>query len=778
MAATTEGCDWVSAAPRLRMRRSCPALLLALFFLLAATSGWAFGPHQLGARLDDTGENITFRVRSPAAERIEVYIYAQPVGALEKASFELSPNAATQIWSRIVSVAELRSRGVTETVYYGYRAWGPNWPFDSTWIKGSLKGRKSDVDEKGHRFNPNKLLIDPYALEVSHDVRTLEHGDDTIFSSGTNASADTGLRAPKGIVLKTEPRSGDNKPTRAFKDEIIYEVHLRGLTKNDPSIPGNERGTYAGAAHKAAYLKTLGVTAIEFLPLQEFQNDHNDRDPVSTAGDNYWGYDPYNYFAPDRRYAADKSPGGPTNEVRAMTRAFHDQGLKVYLDVVYNHTGESSVSGDGGTAKLISMRGLDNPGYYELSTNPRFYHDSNGVGPNLNAANEIVRDLAIDSLGYWKDSLGFDGFRFDLAPILGNTCERGCFHFNKFTPGNILNRAAQDLPVRPANGGEGVDLIAEPWALELGTYQLGEFPRGWAEWNDKYRDTIRTAQNRLGVANIPPGELARRLSGSADKFQDDGRKPWHSVNFIVAHDGFALRDLYSFNDRNNLQPWPFGPSDGGSSNNISWDQGSDPVAQRQAARTGLALLMLSAGVPMITGGDEMYRTQFGNNNPYNLDSEKSYLDYANATQNQRFFNFSRKLFAFRNAHPVLRPAEFFRGTDRDRNSLKDITWLTDRGVEPDAAYFDNPDKHFLAYRLDGAEAGDNVASIYIAYNGWKEKVTATLPPNLPGKRWFRVADTAAWMEDQDNFKDPGQPNLLTGATYDVDARSVLILIEN
>ena len=268
-----------------------------------------------------------------------------------------------------------------------------------------------------------------------------------------------------------------------------------------------------------------------------------------------------------------------------------------------------------------------------------------------------------------------------------------------------------------------------------------------------------------------------RLAGSSDKLQDDGRKPWHSVNFIVAHDGFSLRDLYSYNNRKNAQPWPYGPSDGGASNNLSWDQGGNPASQRQAARTGLAILMLSAGVPMITGGDEMYRTQFGNNNPYNLDSEKNHLDYSDATENRRFFNFSKKLFAFRNAHPVLRPKDFFRGTDSNGNSLKDIAWLTNAGAEPNAAYFNNPDNHFLAFRLDGSEAGDSVASLYIAYNGWQEMVTATLPQNLPGKRWFRVCDTAAWMEERDNFNEPADVELMTGATYGVTARSVLILLE-
>jgi glycogen operon protein len=738
--------------------------------------GLAVGPDRLGASFDDVGTQVTFRVFSSRATRVEVWVYHQPFGKPEKAKFEMTADPATNIWSKTVPVADLSAAGVGATIYYGYRVWGPNWPFDAAWTKGSHAGFISDVDDQGNRFNPNKLLLDPYALEVSHDARSARFASDAIFLSGPQRDEDTGNAAPKGIVLRPSPADATAKPTRAFKDDVVYEVHLRGLTKNDPSVPMNLRGTYAGAALKAPYLKSLGVTAIELLPVQEVQNDQNDI-VASTDGDNYWGYDPLNYFAPDRRYAADQKPGGPTREFQAMTKAFHEHGIKVYIDVVYNHTGEGGVGSDPTIARLHSFRGLDNAAYYELAEDRRFYFDSNGVGANFNAAHPRVRQLVIDSLKHWKDTLGVDGYRFDLASVLGNACLEGCFSFNKFDPQNVLNRAVAELPVRPGAGGPGVDLIAEPWAIGNGTYQVGQFPHHWVEWNDKFRDTFRMSQNKLGFANVPPAELARRFAGSSDLFQDDGRKPWHSLNFIVAHDGFTLRDLYSFNSKQNGQPFPFGPSDGGSDNNIAWDQGGDAVLQRQAARNGLAFLMLSAGVPMITGGDEMYRTQFGNNNVYNLDSDKNHLDWEDATRFPRFLNYTKKLIAFRRAHPALRPAEFFQGRDTNNNGRKDITWFRDSGAEADGAYLDNADNHFLAYRLDGTELGDTATSVYVAYNGWSGEVTATLPANTTGHRWFRVADTDQWMEDQDNFEAPGAEEPLDHSTYKLHPRSLLVLIE-
>lgn len=762
------------AGIRCRLDAIALVLVFACSFVFEVPQAAALGRDNLGATVDDAQSTITFRVFSSRATHVEVWIYDEPVGAAEKLTAEMTVDPK-QIWSKTFSLVDLAAKGITDTIYYGYRAWGPNWTFDPSWTNGSQKGFVTDVDADGNRFNPNKLLLDPYAQEVSHDPKTPQQTGDAIYCSGNEQrTTDTGEIAPKGTVLK--PDIGDvanSKPARPFKDDIIYEVHLRGLTKNDTSIPADKRGTYAGAALKAPYLKSLGVTAVEFQPLQEFQNDTNDLKP-STEGVNYWGYDPYNYFSPDRRYAADKSPGGPTKEIKAMVKAFHNQGLKVFVDMVYNHTGEGGVSNDGSVAKIQSWRGLDNPTYYELASDNHFYFDSNGVGPNVNTANPIVRQEIMDALFYWSKSIGVDGFRFDLASILGNTCTKGCLIFNKFVSQNVLNRAAGELPVRPENGVGGNDLVAEPWSL--GDYEMGEFPSGWAEWNDKFRDTFRVSQNKLGVANLPPSELAMRFSGSADKFQNNGRKPWHSVNFLVAHDGFTLRDLYSFNNKNNNQPFPFGPSDGGTDDNKSWDQGGDQKLQRQAARTGLAILMMSAGVPMITGGDEMYRTQFGNNNAFNVDTDKNYLDYSNAQAFAPFFNYSRKLIAFRNAHSSLRPVDFFKGKDSS-NGLKDITWLRDNGEEAGPDYFNNADNHFLAYRIDGTEFSDNVQSIYVAYNSWKDSVNATLPANLNGKHWFRVCDTADWMESQDNFKSPGQEDALTARDYTLAGRSILILIE-
>ncbi|HWO17962.1 MAG TPA: isoamylase [Kofleriaceae bacterium] len=742
---------------------------------LDANGGLAIASN-LGGRYDATKSNVTFRVRSDRATRIEVWIYKAASGQAEVLRQALT-NDGTGRWSTTVSVATLASRGLSGTIYYGYRAWGPNWTYSASWTPGSSLGFASDVDGNGNRFNPNKLLFDPYGLELSHDPTNPSNSDGTIYNTGaTDRLRDSALVAPKSIVIDTAAGDFGTKPTRALKDDVVYEVHVRGFTKNDPSVPVAERGTYAGAGKKAAYLKSIGVTAIEFLPIQETVNDGNDV-VANTTDDNYWGYMTLNYFAPDRRYAADKTAGGPTREIRAMVKAFHDQGIKVYMDVVYNHTAEGGVAdGTGTKAQLLSFRGLDNASYYELGTDAKFYYDNTGIGANYNTTTQMAVDLIIHSLQYWKGDLGFDGFRFDLASVLGNSCNRGCFNFDKLNPSNALNRAVIEVGARPAGGGSGVDLIGEPWAIGDGTYRVGDFPSGWSEWNGIYRDTFRKDQNKLGVDAVTPGQLATRFAGSSDLYADDGRAPWASVNFVVAHDGFTNRDLYAYNAKNNLQPWPYGPSDGGEDNNVSWDQGGDPVMQRKAARNAMAFLALSAGVPMFTGGDEMYRTQYGNNNAYNLDTDKNWLNWTDATTNAQFLSFSRRLFTFRGAHPALRRAGFYTGAVGS-SGLKDIQWLTDQGVEGDGAYMSNAGNHFLGFRIDGAPAGDSAASIYVAYNGWSGTVTARLPTPRAGKSWYRVGDTAPWMESRGNFTDPGAEDLLTVTTYDLAPRSLLILIE-
>ncbi|MGE3730762.1 MAG: glycogen-debranching protein [Lysobacterales bacterium] len=746
----------------------------------AATA--AINTQNLGARYDATQANINFKVYSSRATRVELWLYKAGAGAQERVRYVMSRDASN-VWSKTASVATLKNTyGITGTVYYGYRAWGPNWPYNNLWKKGTSTGFISDVDAGGNRFNPNKLLIDPYALEISQDPNTATCPDGTIYASGaSHRGKDSGLCAPKGMVLLPATGSIGSKPTRAFKDEVVYEVHVRGLTMSDPSVPVAERGTYAGAARKAAYLAGLGVSAVEFLPVQETQNDTNDVDPNSTSGDNYWGYMTLNYFAPDRRYAADKSAGGPTREWRAMVKAFHDAGIKVYIDVVYNHSGEGGAWGgsDGLTVyNLLSWRGLDNPTYYSLTNDLQHAWDNTGVGGNYNTRNPVAQNLIVDSLAYWRDTLGVDGFRFDLASVLGNTCQHGCFNFDKMDSGNALNRIVAELPPRPAGGGSGLDLIAEPWAISGNSYQVGGFPSGWAEWNGIYRDDLRKKQNKLGLETVTTGQLASRFAGSSDLYGDDGRRPWHSVNFMVAHDGFSLNDLYAYNSKQNNQPWPYGPSDGGDDNNHSWDQGGIGADQRRAARTGFAFLMLSAGVPMLTGGDEVLRTQFGNNNVYNLDSPANWLFWTRSTIEANQQTYASRLIAFRRAHPALRPTNFYSGADNNGNVMEQLRWFKPDGNQADTAYFTSTSNHAIAWRIDGSEFADPASAIYVAYNGWSGQVNFTLPWPGAGKNWYRVTDTATWNESANTVALPGSEAFIGGefSSYGLQARSLLLLI--
>ncbi|WP_024872052.1 isoamylase [Tolumonas lignilytica] len=740
----------------------------------------AINTDNLGASYSADQSQIAFRVFSSRATHLEVYIYSVAAGQDEVAHFPLTKDS-NNIWSVNISSSQLQALGVTGTVYYGYRAWGPNWPYDANWTKGSNVGFIQDVDSNGNRFNPNKLLLDPYALEMSHDPVNANWSDGTIYASGpTYRAVDSGLNAPKGIVLTGDSQSIGVKPTRALKDDVIYEVNVRGLTMNDSAIPAADRGTYKGAAEKADYLASLGVTAVEFLPVQETQNDTNDVDPTSTTGDNYWGYMTLDYFAPDRRYAADKTPGGPTREFKAMVKAYHDRGIKVLIDVVYNHTGEGGAwnASDTSTYNLYSWRGLDNPTYYSLTSDMQSSWDNTGVGGNYNTHNVTAQNLIVDSLAYWSNTLGVDGFRFDLASVLGNTCEHGCYNFDKMDSNNALNRIVRELTPRPATGGSGVDLIAEPWAIGGNSYQVGGFPSGWSEWNGIFRDTIRKSQNKLGSEAITPGQLATRFAGSADLYQDDGRKPWNSINFMVAHDGFTLKDLYSCNSKNNSQPWPYGVSDGGEDNNNSWDQNSVAADQRKAARNGLALMMLSAGTPMMTGGDEFLRSINCNNNPYNLDSVANWLNFSLNADQQTFELFTQRLIAFRKAHPALHPVDFYSGVDNNGNVMEQLRWFEPNGSVADSTYFNDSNNHALAYRIDGTEFNDPASSIYVAYNGWSDNVNFVLPWPGTGKSWYRVMDTSNWNEGGANIVAPGSETYIggEGTNYGLNGRGVLVLI--
>ena len=673
----------------------------------------------MGAHYTRDGSAIDFRIAAQRATRIEVWIYGEATQAAELQRVELMRDG--DVWSARVPTADLPA-----TVYYGYRVWGPNWPFDPAWTPGSDVGFITDVDTDGNRMNPNKLVWDPYARELSHDPI-----DGAAHATGTRRTIDSAPVAPKGIVLHDDAPLG-SRVLRPFKDEIIYEVHLRGFSKLTDSACA---GTYAGAAERAAYLADLGVTAIEFLPIQEANNDRNDADPNTANGDNYWGYSTLAYFAPDRRYACDRSPGGPTRELRDMVRAFHDKGIKVYVDVVYNHTAE------GGGGSLLSLRGIDNAGYYQLDRNGTGFTNSNGVGADLATTKPLAHDLLLDSLRYWHETLGVDGFRFDLAPVLGNVCGPGCF---KYAP-TVHEEIAAALP--------DADLIAEPWGVVPGSYQVGKHPAGWAEWNDKFRDAIRQDQNKTPIT---PGWLADRVTGSSELFRDDGRMPWASINYLVSHDGFTLRDLYACNGSNNGQAWPYGPSDGGSQNNLSWDHGGDAAAQRQAARTGLALALVSSGVPMITGGDELLRSLKCNNNSYNLDSPATWLDYS--AQGSAFWTFAQRLFHFRAAHPALRPDHWL--------EPQHIAWLDAAGKPTTGAYMDDATKPVLGWHYLGDDP------VYVVYN--KSAVAQRI--TLPAGTWLRVADTGAWMEGDANFSAPGSEHQMMQSQYDLAARSLAIFV--
>jgi glycogen operon protein len=427
---------------------------------------------------------------------------------------------------------------------------------------------------------------------------------------------------------------------------------------------------------------------------------------------------------------------------------------------------------------VFTFRGLDNPTYYSLTSDMQNSWDNTGVGGNYNTFNPVAQDVILHSLKYWKEDLGVDGFRFDLASVLGNTCQHGCFNYDKLNADTALNRIWNNLGPRPATGGTGVDLIAEPWAIGGNSYQVGNFPAGWAEWNGIFRDTLRKDQNQLGVESVTPSQLATRFAGSSDLYSDDGRKPWHSINFMVAHDGFTLKDLYSYNSKNNLQAWPYGPSDGGEDNNHSWDQAGIAADQRKAARNGMAFMLLSAGVPMFNGGDEFLRTQYGNNNAYNLDSSANWLNYGLSVDQQNFKTFTQRLIAFRKAHPALRPANFYSTVDNNGNVMEQHRWFKPDGFVPDSTYFNSASNHAIAWRIDGTEFGDTASALYVAYNGWSGAVTFNLPWPGTGKSWYRVTDTCPWAEGSGQVATAGSEAFIGGEGYGYGlcARGVLLLI--
>jgi isoamylase len=728
---------------------------------------WEAGP-PLGARRHDDGD-LEVRVSAPHATRIEVALFAAALGETERLRVPLERDGEVHRVRIARSMLEDAGLARGATIFYGLRVFGPNWPFDPGWSPGSELGRIADVDADGNRMNPNKLVLDPYALEVSHDPIGPGHTDGSFFrTDAAHRALDSGPFAPKGIVIDVPPPARPG-PERALRDEIIYEVHLRSLTRADEGLETEARGTYEGARARARALRELGVTAIELLPLHETPNDQNEL-TEDARGDNHWGYSTLSFFAPDRRYARDRSPGGPTRELRATIDAFHDEGLKVYVDVVYNHTSEGGAR--GGEATILSLRGLDNATFYELGEDAATYVVSNGVGPNVNAVDPVVADLILASLRYWHEQLGVDGFRFDLATVVANGCARRCYRYQRE---GVLSRIASELG-RPEDGGAGVDLIAEPWGVVSGSYRLGELPDGFAEWNDRYRDAIRRDLNRLDSEGVTLRELARRVAGSPDLFAGRALGPAASIDYVTAHDGLTLRDLFSYDRKVNDQPWPWGPSDGGSDSELASRHDGDAARQRRAARTAIALLAMSHGVPMIVGGDEHLRTQRGNNNPYNLDSPAMWLDPEGDALEPEHRAMVGRLFGFRAAHAALRPRRHALGVDGDRDGTPAIALYRDDASVADDGYLDAGDRHFLSWVIEGDELGDEDAAIWIAYQGWSRTIGAHPPPAPEGTRWHLFADTSEAGASFGYAHPPGGEPEVARWPYPIESRSLAVFV--
>ena len=763
------------SAPVSSRRRTFPfALALLLASLLASASALSATP--LGATLVPGG--VQFALFSQNATRIEVWIFAHPGDATPTSRTALTQTDPTNhVWTATVS-------GAGAGTLYGYRVWGPNWTYDPTWTAGSNKGFGSHVDASGNRFNPNKLLTDPYAKAVTGEPQRVPDGSgnyhySTAILGGTDTYAfvdDAGVM-PKSIVVddSTFDWTGDLKPNLAMKDEVVYEVHLRGFTKSDTTLASTIRGTYDGFKAKASYFKTLGVTAVELLPIHEYPQYDDGVGGSTVDRINYWGYMTTQFFAPNREYlcpdmtACTYTAAEQVNAWKGMVKAFHAQGIEVWLDVVYNHTWEGGAC-SGNPVRYINLRGIDNQNYYTLADDKSCYWDSTGTGNNLNASRTPVRNMILDSLTYWSDVMHVDGFRFDLAYELGR----------EGLDGRVYNGGAQTLlSIASLAGSKGVKIVAEAW--DTGGTGVGTFPNGWSEWNGNWRDNVRRF---MKGDNAQVGSLGASITATWSGFGT----PQESVNFATAHDGFTLNDLVSYNTKQNgagaCNPTGADPTSGSDANN-SWDSGGDLVLRRRQIRNFATHLMIDHGVPMLIVGDELRRTQYGNNNGYMADyAGCAWVDWQNQIDNQKTYDYFRKLIAFRKTHPGLRRATAVTGTDHDADGYKDLTW---HGTTPDAPDWSST-SHALAFLLDGsaAETGGSADApdVYVAYNQYWGNLTFTLPTAPNGKCWWLLADTADWAEGTGNvYYDPtvaawnSQPlPKINGTTYGVEARSSLVLL--
>lgn len=692
---------------------------------------WPGLQYPLGAVYDGSGTN--FSLFSEVADRVELCLFDQEGG---EQRFDL-PEVTGYCWHGYLPEVEPGQR-------YGFRVHGPWDP------------------SQGHCCNPSKLLLDPYAKAIDGHVRWDEAVFGYLFDKGPDnrSDSDSAPFVPKSVVHQPHfDWSGDRRLQLPWHGTIIYEAHVKGLTARHPEVPEELRGTYAGVAHPAVvdHLKALGVTVVELMPVHFFVHDKH---LVDQGLKNYWGYSSIGYLAPQNEYAADRRPGGVVAEFKQMVKTLHQAGMEVILDVVYNHTAEGNHLGP-----MLSFKGIDNAYYYRLTSDRRYYMDYTGTGNSLNMRNPHVLQLIMDSLRYWVLEMHVDGFRFDLAAALArelHEVDRLSAFFDIIQQDPVISQ---------------VKLIAEPWDVGEGGYQVGNFPPGWTEWNGKYRDCVRDFWRG---EDQTLGEFATRFTGSSDMYENTSRLPYASVNFITAHDGFTLNDLVSYNERHNEANGE-GNCDG-ENNNRSWNCGAEgPTddAEVRHLREGqkrnfLATLMLSQGVPMLLGGDEIGRTQEGNNNAYCQDNEISWFDWDKLDAD--LLEFCRRLINFRKDHPVFHRRGWFQGRAIHGSDVGDIAWFTLEGERMAEEEWGFGPAKSLGVFLNGEAIpnpnprGEPVTdhNFYVIFNAHHEPLNFTLPGIDWGEWWVKELDSrAGWLEEGSSIK--------AGTQIKVEARSLVVL---
>ena len=699
---------------------------------------WPGNSYPLGATWD--GKGVNFALFSEYATQVELCFF-DTVDAAQPSQCLTMPERTDQVWH--VYLPE-----VLPGQLYGYRVHGPYEP------------------QQGHRFNPSKLVLDPYAKSIGRDVRWADElfayrmGDPDADRSCDDR--DSAAYAPLAVVIDPAFTWGDDRPPRIpWHKTVIYELHVKGFTQRHPDVPERLRGTYAGLASEPVvkHLASLGVTAVELEPVHHFLDD---RSLVERGLTNYWGYNTLAYFAPASRYAAAHLPQDAVQQFKMMVAALHAEGIEVILDVVYNHTAEGNQMGP-----TLSMRGIDNSAYYKLSPDDaRYYMDYTGCGNSLNVRHPRVLQLIMDSLRYWVTEMHVDGFRFDLA----STLARALYEVDRLSA--FFDIIHQD-PILSQ-----VKLIAEPWDVGMGGYQVGNFPVLWSEWNGKYRDTVRRFWKGDGDTLA---EFATRLSGSSDLYQGDGRKPYASINFITCHDGFNLQDLVSYNEKHNDANGE--QNQDGATDNDSWNGGAegptdDPAITAlrwQQKRNLITTLLLSQGVPMLLAGDELSHTQQGNNNTYCQDNDLTWLPWELTDEQRAFGDFVRQVLDIRRTQPVFQRRQFFQGRPIYGQDVQDITWFDPSGQEMSADAWQTGYARCLGVQLAGDLIGDSDErgeplwgdSILLLMNAHYEAMPFTIPTRGEGAPWERLLDTA----------DPSAAAMAcpAGQPYTLQGRSMVVL---